>query len=432
MEGDTGVVLAAAGSGRRFGGKKQLAELLGRPLIWYSLEAFARVESVSAIALVVPAEDLETGREILLGWEEERRRGAGAEARALEAAVVPGGRRRQDSVLEGLRALRGRVELAAVHDAARPLVLPEEISAAVEAARRAGAAAVGTPVTDSVKRVRDGRIAEGLPREEVWAVQTPQVAVLERLIEAYERAPEKEFTDEASALEAAGSAVLVVEGSPENLKVTRPSDLAAAERILRARGAGRLAPGARAAWIPCGGAVSSLGMFRTGLGYDNHRLAPGRRLFVGGVEIPSPVGAEAHSDGDVLLHALSDGIYGALGCGDLGEHFPDTDPRYAGARSTAFLEHALRLARERGYRVANVDATVFLEKIRLSPHKAGIRESLRHELRRFWDVPDDAVSVKAKTAEGCDAVGRGEAIAAQVIVLLEREAPPPGPHAERG
>ncbi|MGQ9590610.1 MAG: 2-C-methyl-D-erythritol 4-phosphate cytidylyltransferase, partial [Planctomycetota bacterium] len=107
MEGDTGVVLAAAGSGRRFGGKKQLAELLGRPLIWYSLDAFGRVEAVSAIALVVPAEDLETGREILLGWEEERRRGAGAEARALEAAVVPGGRRRQDSVLEGLRALRG-------------------------------------------------------------------------------------------------------------------------------------------------------------------------------------------------------------------------------------------------------------------------------------------------------------------------------------
>lgn len=167
-------------------------------------------------------------------------------------------------------------------------------------------------------------------------------------------------------------------------------------------------------------------MFRTGLGFDNHRLVPGKRLFLGGVEIAAPVGAEAHSDGDVLLHAICDALYGALGLGDIGEHFPDTDPRYRGERSVVFLEHALRLARDSGYRVVNVDATVFLEKVRLAPHKAQIRESLRRELRRFWDLPEDAISVKAKTAEGCDSVGRGEAIAAQAIVLLERESPDRG------
>lgn len=164
-------------------------------------------------------------------------------------------------------------------------------------------------------------------------------------------------------------------------------------------------------------------MFRTGLGFDNHRLVAGRPLVLGGVEIPSPVGELAHSDGDVLLHALCDAIYGALGRGDIGEHFPDSDPRWKGAPSRVFLEHALRAARECGYRLVNVDATIFLETVRLSPHKGRIAESLRTAMATFWDVEVDAVNVKAKTAEGCDAVGRGEAIAAAVAVLLEREAP---------
>lgn len=162
-------------------------------------------------------------------------------------------------------------------------------------------------------------------------------------------------------------------------------------------------------------------MFRTGLGFDNHRLAAERKLFLGGVEIPSPVGAEAHSDGDVLLHALCDALYGALGKGDIGEHFPDTDPRWKGQASELFLEHALRLVKECGYRPVNIDATVFLEKVKLSPHKKRIAQNIVRCLRALWDVSEDAVNVKAKTAERCDAVGRGEAIAAQVAVLLETD-----------
>lgn len=161
-------------------------------------------------------------------------------------------------------------------------------------------------------------------------------------------------------------------------------------------------------------------MFRIGLGFDNHRLAPGRKLFLGGVEIPAEVGADAHSDGDALLHALCDALYGALGDGDIGEHFPDSDPRWRGQASVLFLDHALKAVDEAGFRVVNVDATVFLESIRLSPHKARIAGEIRSRMTPLWDVPPNAVSVKAKTAERCDAVGRGEAVAAQVAVLLER------------
>jgi 2-C-methyl-D-erythritol 2,4-cyclodiphosphate synthase len=161
-------------------------------------------------------------------------------------------------------------------------------------------------------------------------------------------------------------------------------------------------------------------MFRTGLGFDSHRLTPGRKLLLGGVEIPAPVGAEAHSDGDVVLHAFCDALYGALGSGDIGEHFPDSDPRWKGQSSSLFLEHALGLVRDGGYRLVNVDATIFLERVKVSPHRRRITESILRSLRSFWDLPDDAVNVKAKTAERCDAVGRGEAVAAQAIVLLER------------
>jgi 2-C-methyl-D-erythritol 2,4-cyclodiphosphate synthase len=162
-------------------------------------------------------------------------------------------------------------------------------------------------------------------------------------------------------------------------------------------------------------------MFRVGLGFDNHRLVPGRKLLIGGVEVPSPVGEEAHSDGDVLIHAACDAIYGALGRGDIGEHFPDSDPRWRGQASSLFLEDAARLAAGDGYRLSNLDGTVFLEKVRLSPHKQAIEDSLRRILGAVWDVPAGAINVKAKTMERCDSVGRGEAIAAQVAVLLERK-----------
>lgn len=161
-------------------------------------------------------------------------------------------------------------------------------------------------------------------------------------------------------------------------------------------------------------------MYRTGLGLDTHRLVPDRPLLVGGVRVEAPVGADAHSDGDVLLHALCDALFGAIGSGDIGEHFPDTDPRWRGAASGQFLEAAAEEVRSAGYRIVNIDATVVLEKIKLGPLKREIAANLRLLLNPYWALPDDAVSVKAKTNEGCDALGRGAAIGAHVAVLLEK------------
>lgn len=159
-------------------------------------------------------------------------------------------------------------------------------------------------------------------------------------------------------------------------------------------------------------------MFRTGLGIDTHRLASGRPLVLGGLHVDSPVGADAHSDGDVLLHALCDALYGAIGRGDIGEHFPDRDPKWKDQSSRLFLEHAAAQVKDAGYTLLNIDATVILQEVKLGPMKKRIARKLREILGPYWDLDLDAISVKAKTAEGCDATGRGEAIASQVVVLL--------------
>ena len=170
---------------------------------------------------------------------------------------------------------------------------------------------------------------------------------------------------------------------------------------------------------------------RIGIGYDNHRLVPGRPLVLGGVAIPAPVGPEAHSDGDVLIHALVDALLGAIGSGDIGTHFPDTDPRWKGQASRLFLERVAEMVRSRGFTIENIDATVILEEIKLAGRKAAIALELRQILRPWHALAEDAVSVKAKTNERCDAVGEGRAIAAQVAVLL-REGPPGRPAARGG
>ena len=161
-------------------------------------------------------------------------------------------------------------------------------------------------------------------------------------------------------------------------------------------------------------------MFRIGLGFDNHRLTKGRPFVLGGVEIPSPVGEEAHSDGDVLLHALCDALLGSVGEGDIGEHFPDTDPRWKGQASSLFLERTATLVREAGYRLVNMDATILLEKVKLSPYKRKIAENICRILGSVWHLEPDRVSIKAKTMERCDSVGKGKSVQAQVAVLVER------------
>ncbi|MBI4606895.1 MAG: 2-C-methyl-D-erythritol 4-phosphate cytidylyltransferase [Planctomycetes bacterium] len=227
-----GVVLAAAGAGRRFGGKKQLLVVAGRDVLSWSLDAFAEVEDVAQIVVAAAAGDVQQVRHVAVGWTFSATREG---KRTVRVDVVPGGARRQDSVLEGLRALGPGIGCVLVHDAARPLIQATDVRRVIAAVRAHGAAALGTPCHDSVKRSRDGEIVEELDREEVWTVQTPQGGRLADLVAAYERAGTVDLTDESSALRALGVRVALVEGPRENLKITRPGDDALAELLLEAR-----------------------------------------------------------------------------------------------------------------------------------------------------------------------------------------------------
>lgn len=233
-EGDIGVVVAAAGAGRRFGSPKHFLRLAGSPLLFYSFDAFSSVKDVSKIVLVLSSDDLEEGRSLVRQWKEER----GAAGCGVDVAVVRGGERRQDSVRNGLEALPAQARYVLVHDAARPLILPANIREVITATREHGAAVLGTPCHDSVKRVEGAAIVEEIPRSEVWTVQTPQSGPVAALREAYDQGAGVNFTDEASALRARGVSVALVEGSRDNIKITRRGDEAMAELILMARKTG--------------------------------------------------------------------------------------------------------------------------------------------------------------------------------------------------
>ncbi len=229
MNPDTGVVLAAAGSGSRFGSRKQFGSLADRPILHYSLDVFAAVRDIAEVVVVCPPGEIDVGERLVDAWREEGGRPT--------IAVIAGGRRRQDSVLRGVEALEGS-RYVLVHDAARPLVRPREVEDLLAAIRETGAAVIGTPCFDSVKRVAGGKIVEEIPREQVWTVQTPQGAEIECLREAYARVGgDGDWTDEASLLRAAGVPLSLVEGSRENIKITSPGDEVLAEAILRARAA---------------------------------------------------------------------------------------------------------------------------------------------------------------------------------------------------
>jgi 2-C-methyl-D-erythritol 4-phosphate cytidylyltransferase/2-C-methyl-D-erythritol 2,4-cyclodiphosphate synthase len=309
--------------------------------------------------------------------------------------LVPGGERRQDSVANAFAAVGPEADIVLVHDAARPFVSADVITRAIEAAAAHGAAIVAVPVSDTVKRVaQDGVIAETLPRDEIFLAQTPQAFrrdVLGAAIAAGRTAATA--TDEAMLAEAAGHRVHVVVGDSTNVKITTAADL---ER-------------ARAAAAP---AVAG----RVGLGYDLHRLVENRPLVLGGIAIPSERGAMGHSDADVVCHAVTDAILGAARAGDIGQHFPDTDPQWKGASSIALLEQVVALVRGRGYAIANVDVVVILERPKLGAHRAAIEARVASAL----GIEPGCVSVKAKTNEGMDAVGHGDAIAAHAVALLAR------------
>ena len=322
--------------------------------------------------------------------------------RSKPIEIVEGGARRQDSVANAFALVAGRADVVVIHDAARPLVSADLIRRAVDAAVEFGAAIAALPATDTVKRGDADRvIVETLPRGEIFLAQTPQAFRVGVLRDALAEATAfADATDEAALAERAGHRVRLVDGDPLNMKITTADDLATAERLL-------------------GSPVLSLAegtMVRIGNGYDLHRLVAGRRLILGGVVIPFEKGLDGHSDADAVCHAVTDAILGAVAAGDIGRHFPDTDPRWKDADSLALLAHAAQVVAAAGCCVVNVDVVVIAERPKLVPYI----DAMRANLARAMGVAADRVSVKGKTNEGVGSIGAGDSIAVHAVALLSR------------
>jgi 2-C-methyl-D-erythritol 4-phosphate cytidylyltransferase/2-C-methyl-D-erythritol 2,4-cyclodiphosphate synthase len=393
-------IIAAGGRGLRLGGAipKQLVTVAGRPILERSVAAFLAHPQVREIIVALPSDLAADPPAYLTNTPKQLR-------------IVVGGERRQDSVSQAFQAIDAQADLVVIHDAARPFATADLISRTIEAAARSGAALAALPARDTVKRTEVsavpgvGRterfVSETLSRGEIFLAQTPQAFQRDVLTAALAAGQNgSEATDEAALVERAGYQVQIVEGDPNNIKVTTAEDLTIADAIAQKTGHKPARTG------------------RAGTGYDLHRLVAGRPLILGGVTIPSPVGALGHSDADVVCHAITDALLGAVGLGDIGRHFPDSDPRWKDASSLDLLARACTLAADRGYEVGNVDVTVILEKPKIRDHIDQMRALIAGALA----IDPSRVSVKGKTNEGVDAIGRGEAIAAHAVALLRSKA----------
>jgi len=377
-------IVAAGGAGLRAGLAKQWLVLGGETVLRRAARALAACPEVDELVLVVPPGEEARGEADLAGL-------------AKPGKVVAGGAARSDSVKNGMAAATGAVLL--VHDAARPFATPALASRVAAAAARDGAALAAVPATDTVKRAAagatpaaGGAVAATLDRRELWLAQTPQgfrKVVLQRAFEAAGPAA-AEATDECALVERLGEKVTLVPGEPSNWKITGPGDVARARALVEAPVA-------------------------IGVGYDTHRFAAGRELILGGVKFDGD-GLLGHSDADACAHAIGDAILGAAGLGDLGRHFPDTDPRWKGVSSLVLLQEIVRLAGELGWAVGNADVTLAAKRPKIAPASAAMREKLAAAL----GVTAAQVNVKATTGEGMGFVGRGEGIAAHAVALLVR------------
>jgi len=385
-------IIAAGGRGLRLGGAqpKQLVSIGGRAMLERSVSLFLAHPLVNEVIVALP-DDLAKAPPAYLQHS------------AKPLRVIAGGRRRQDSIANAFQHVEARAEVVVIHDAARPFASAHLITRTIGAAAESGAALAALPARDTVKRAGPlvaghHLVVETLARESIFLAQTPQA--FRRAILGEALLLSGDATDEAALVERAGHPVRLVEGEASNIKITTPDDLAIADAIAReSDGVGRTAP-ARTG--------------RAGTGYDLHRLVPGRPLVLGGVTIPSDRGAFGHSDADVICHAVTDAVLGAACLGDIGRHFPDSDPQWKDASSLDLLTRAVALVEAQGLEVGNVDVTVILEAPKLRDHVGAMRAAVAAAV----GVDASRVSIKAKTNEGVDAVGRGEAIAAHAVALL--------------
>lgn len=381
-------LILAGGSGSRQGGDvpKQYLEIAGRGILRRAAECFARHPRVDMVRVVIREQDRALYDAQFDGLD------------ILEPAA--GGATRMDSARLGLESL---AELdpgcVLIHDGARPFVDGGLVDRTLDALKTARAAVPALPVNDTLKRSGDGgaTVADTVDRNGLWRTQTPQGFRYADILAAHRAAVGSELTDDAAVAESAGLSVALVAGEEDNIKVTTPGDLARAERLLAGR----------------------LGMTRTGTGFDVHRFGPGDHVMLCGLRIEHDAGLEGHSDADVGLHALTDAILGAVAEGDIGSHFPPSDPQWRDAPSDVFLRHAAALVARRGGEIVHLDVTLICERPKIAPH----REAMRACIAGILQLPTGSVSIKATTTEGLGFTGRGEGVAAQAVATVRMPAP---------
>lgn len=377
-------LIVAAGRGTRFGGPlpKQYALLDGMPVLRRTLLAFRDAPGITGLRVVIAPGDDAPYDEAAAGLD-------------LPAPVAGGGSRQQ-SVLNGLEALSADPpDLVAIHDAARPFVRAADIAACLSALAAPGidGAVLGIPLADTLKRVGDGNVVtETVPRRDLWRAQTPQIFRFAELLAAHRAAASlaaveaTALTDDAAVAERAGLKVVMVAGSEDNRKITTSDDL-----------------------------HSPAMETRTAFGFDVHGFSAGNGVMLGGISIPHSQTLAGHSDADVALHALTDAVLGTIGAGDIGKHFPPSDPQWRGASSDRFLRHAVGLVAARRGRIVHLDVTIVCEAPKVGPH----RDAMARSIAQIAGIAVDRVSVKATTTEGLGFTGRREGIAAQAVATVE-------------
>ncbi|WP_114391633.1 bifunctional 2-C-methyl-D-erythritol 4-phosphate cytidylyltransferase/2-C-methyl-D-erythritol 2,4-cyclodiphosphate synthase [Oleisolibacter albus] len=375
-------LIVAAGRGERFGADvpKQYLSLAGRTVLRRSVEAFLHHPQVDAVRVVINPAHRDLYKDALAGLDLPE--------------PVAGGASRQESVCNGLEALAGAQapDLVLIHDAARPLVDAATIARVIAALAEAPAAIAATPLADTLKRERGGTVVATVDRSGLWRARTPQGFRFREILAAHRAARGMELTDDSAVAEEVGLPVTLVPSNPDNLKVTHGYDLARAERLI----------------------MAELGDVRTGTGFDVHKFADGDHVWLCGVKVPHSHALDGHSDADVGLHALTDAILGAIGSGDIGTHFPPSDPQWKGADSARFLRHAADLVAARGGVIAHVDVTLICERPKVGPH----RDAMVARMAGILGLCPSRVSIKATTTEGLGFTGRREGIAAQAAATV--------------
>ncbi len=377
-------LIVAAGRGSRAGGgvPKQYRDLAGVPVLRHSVQVFARHPRIDRIRVMIHPDDRALYELAVAGFD------------LLPPA--PGGATRQESVRLGLESLAElRPAQVLIHDGARPFIDAATVDRTLDALRASPGAIPALPVTDTIKKADDGNklVAATVDRSRLWRAQTPQGFHYEKILAAHRAAIGADLPDDAAVAERHGLSVALAAGTETNFKITTEEDLLRAARMI-------------------GGSPVEI---RTGQGFDTHKFGPGHEIMLCGVPVPHTKGLVGHSDADVGLHALTDAVLGALGAGDIGLHFPPSDPRWRNADSAMFVRHAAGLVKNAGGRIVHVDVTVIAEEPKVSPHRA----AMVARLAEILEIEPARCSVKATTTEGLGFTGRREGIAAQAVATIE-------------